>query len=104
MPERRLVSRIWFIATLLYFAAYLAKLGLSTDWTFKGTMSAHDELLAAPIFFSFGGLGIRRGIASWVGAEIDRSKNPVSFWATTVCILFLGLMLLVWGLQDLGKS
>jgi len=79
-------------------------LGLSSGGTFKGAMSAVDELLGAPIFLSFGGLGIRRGIASWVGAEIDRSKNPVSFWVTTICILFLGLMLLVWGFQDLGKS
>jgi hypothetical protein len=89
---------------MLYLAAYLGALGFASDWTFKGALSPLGEILAAPIFFSFGGLGIRRGIASWVGAKIDRSKNPVSFWVTTVCILFLGLMLLVWGLQDLGQS
>jgi len=50
------------------------------------------------------GLGIRRGVTSGFGVEIDQSKNPISFWVTTFSILVFGLLLLVWGLQDLGKS
>jgi hypothetical protein len=97
------VSRIWLISTWLYLVGYLVALGFSTGGTFMGAMSPLQEILAAPIFLSSGGWGICRGVAR-AGSEIDRSKHPVSFWVTTIGILCLGLMLLVWGLQDLGKS
>jgi hypothetical protein len=35
------------------------------------------------------------------GAEIERSKHPVSFWVTTILVFLLGLLFLVAGLRDL---
>jgi hypothetical protein len=101
VPKRLLVSRIWYISTMLYLAACVGAAGYASDWTFKGSASPLGELLAAPIFFSFGGFGIYIGTVSWAGSEIDRTKHPISFWFTTISIFSLGVLFLTAGLRGL---
>ena len=100
-PPKRFTGS-WIVATIVYLAGAVVALYVYSKGDWGWNMPALPAALLAPIFVFLGLLAIYTNEVQLKGATLNRSKNPIGYWACVAMMLFLGIGMFLYGIGVIG--
>ena len=102
-PPKRFTGS-WIVATIVYLAGAVVALYVYSKGDWGWNMPALPAALLAPIFVFLGLLAIYTNEVQLKGATLNRSKNPIGYWACVAMMLFLGIGMFLYGIGVIGPG